>query len=376
MLLVLSCAFGAALLVATFLIHSQQWHGHLSGDADLSGPQKFHVRPTPRVGGVPVLAGLLVACALAWWWAGLDVSLLAGLLLAGLPVFVAGLVEDLTKRVSPLKRLLAAFVSAGVAMALVGAELTQLSIPGVDALLLSVPLLSVLLTVFAVGGVCHSMNIIDGYNGLMGGVALMMSTALAYVSFKLGDTALLLVCVALMGALLGFLVWNFPLGLIFAGDAGAYLVGFLLAEVSVLLVARHPGVVSPWFPMLLMVYPVFETVFSIYRRKKRQAAAGLPDSMHFHQMVYKRLVRWMVGSAEVRDLTRRNSLTAPYLWAVGLFSVAPAVLFWQHERLLQLGCLLFVVGYVWLYRRIVRFRAPRWLVLRKAVPGRLYRRAR
>lgn len=375
MLLVLSCAFGAALLAATFLIHSQHWHGHLSADGDLSGPQKFHVRPTPRIGGLPVILGVLVAYAVVWG-EGLEGGLVGGLLLAALPVFVAGLVEDLTKRVSPLKRLLAAFVSAGVAMALVGAELTQLSIPGVDALLLSVPLLSVLLTVFAVGGVCHSMNIIDGYNGLMGGVALMMSTALAYVSFKLGDTALLLVCVALMGALLGFLVWNFPLGLIFAGDAGAYLVGFLLAEVSVLLVARHPGVVSPWFPMLLMVYPVFETVFSIYRRKKRQAAAGLPDSMHFHQMVYKRLVRWMVGSAEARDLTRRNSLTAPYLWAVGLFSVAPAVLFWQHERLLQLGCLLFVVAYVWLYRRIVRFRAPRWLVLRKAVPGRLYRRAR
>ncbi|MDC7700846.1 MraY family glycosyltransferase [Vogesella indigofera] len=353
----------AAMLMTIAIIRSAHLHAHLSMDGDLSGPQKFHATPTPRVGGVPIMVSMMLTAS-GTWYAGLPEF--ASLLLASLPVFLAGLTEDLTKRVRPLYRLLFAFGSAAMAIWLLGAALPSLGIPGVDDAMTALPWLALLLTVFAVGGVCHAVNIIDGYNGLMGGVAMAIAAALAYVSSTVGDMALLAISLSLLGAILGFLVWNFPRGMIFAGDAGAYLVGFLLAEVSVLLVVRHPGVVSPWFPMLLMIYPVFETVFSIYRRKKRQAAAGLPDSMHFHQMVYKRLVRWMVGKREAKHLLRRNSLTAPYLWGVALFSVMPATLFWQYEWVLQLCCALFILLYVWLYRRIVQFRAPRWLVLRRA----------
>lgn len=200
-----------------------------------------------------------------------------------------------------------------------------------------------------------------------GGVTMVITGALAFVSFAVGDMDLLAISLSLLGAVLGFFVWNFPRGMIFAGDAGAYLVGFLLAEVSVLLVVRHPGVVSPWFPMLLMIYPVFETIFSIYRKKfVRQISPGMPDGLHFHMLIYKRLVRWMVGKREAKHLLRRNSLTAPYLWAVALFSVMPATLFWQYQWVLQLCCGVFVLMYIWLYRRIVQFRAPRWLVLHRA----------
>ncbi|WP_232219942.1 glycosyltransferase [Pseudogulbenkiania sp. MAI-1] len=354
----------AAMLVAIAIIRSAHLHAHLSMDGDLSGPQKFHTAPTPRVGGVPVMAGLLLGAGGAWY-EGLPEF--AYLLLAGLPVFLAGFAEDLTKRVRPLYRLLFAFGSAAMAAWLLGAVLPSLGIAGLDEALMALPWLALLVTVFAVGGVCHAVNIIDGYNGLMGGVAMAISAALAYVSFTVGDAALLAVSLCLLGAVLGFFVWNFPRGMIFAGDAGAYLVGFLLAEVSVLLVVRHPGDVSPWFPMLLMIYPVFETVFSIYRKKfVRQMSPGMPDGLHFHMLIYKRLVRWMVGKREAKHLLRRNSLTAPYLWGVALFSVMPATLFWQYEWVLQLCCVLFVLLYVWLYRRIVQFRAPRWLVLRRA----------
>ncbi|MCP9758462.1 glycosyl transferase [Aquitalea sp. S1-19] len=370
LLAVVFTALLVSLLTGMLLIRTQHLHAHLSMDHDLSGVQKFHAAPTPRIGGVPVLAGLLAGGALLLF-AGLEAEtrLYWGVLLSAGPVFLAGLVEDLTKKVSPLIRLLAAFASAAIAIWSVGGILPALGIPGIDLLLASFPVAAMLLTIFAAGGVCHSINIIDGYNGLMGGVALLAFCALAYVSLAVGDMPLLALCLAAAAAMLGFLVWNFPRGMIFAGDAGAYLVGFLLAELAVLLVARHPGVVSPWFPLLLLIYPVFETLFSIWRRKKRQAAAGLPDSMHFHQMIYKRLVRWMVGSKEAKHLTRRNSLTAPYLWGVALFSIMPALLFWRHQWALQLCALLFVFAYVWAYRRLVTFRAPRLLVLRKANPN-------
>ena len=354
-----------SLVLCIILIHTQHLHASLSMDSS-AGVQKFHAKPTPRIGGVPVFLGMVLAALVAQFAHDNVGKLFGGLLLAGLPVFFAGLAEDLTKRVSPLWRLLAAFASAGLAAWLSSSILPKLGIPGVDYLLQAFPAVAVLFTVFAVGGVCHSINIIDGYNGLMGGVALFVTAAIAYVALAVGDLSLLAVCLALGGGMLGFLVWNFPRGMIFAGDAGAYLVGFLLAELAVLLVGRHPGAVSPWFPLLLLIYPVFETVFSIWRKKFiRKMSPGLPDGLHFHMLVYKRLVRWMVGSKEAKHLTRRNSLTTPYLWGVALFSIAPALLLWKSEWALQLCALLFVVGYVWLYRRLVSFRAPRALMLRR-----------
>lgn len=353
-----------SMVTSVIVIRTQHLHGRLSLD-NPSGVQKFHASPTPRIGGVPVLLGLTAAFMTAKFSQD-DVGRLGGLLLqAALPVFLAGLVEDISKRISPRTRLLAAFCSAGLAAVFAEAILPGLGIPGIDNLISGWLFVGFVVTVFAVGGVCHAINIIDGYNGLMGGVALLVTGALAYVALAVGDLPILVVCLALAASIAGFLIWNFPRGLIFAGDAGAYLIGFLLAEISVLLVAKHPGVVSPWFPLLLLIYPIFETLFSIWRRKRCKVDAVLPDSMHFHQMIYKKLVRWMVGSREAKHLTRRNSMTAPYLWGVTMCSVMPALLFWKVQWVLQACAVIFAICYVWAYHRLITFQPPGALVLRK-----------
>jgi UDP-GlcNAc:undecaprenyl-phosphate GlcNAc-1-phosphate transferase len=369
MLLILFSATLCSLVVAVLLVRSQHFHARFSADCDLAGIQKFHAKAVPRIGGVPVFFGLLLGALVMQIqqhnFFGLD------LLLMALPAFGAGLIEDLTKRVGVTQRLLATFVAALLGYYFLHAGITRLDIPLVDQLLQRYWLLSLLFTMVAVGGVAHSMNIIDGYNGLSGMVAIFVFIALGYVSFKVNDGALLAMSFAACGAVLGFLFLNYPRGLIFAGDGGAYLIGFMIAELSVLLVARHPQV-SPWFPLLLMIYPVFETLFSIYRRKFLQdRSIGCPDALHLHQMVYKRLVRWMVGSKEVRHLTRRNSLTAPYLWVLASLSVAPAMLFWSNTPVLMLCTLLFILLYLYLYRMIIRFQSPRWLLVRKKLIRRL-----
>lgn len=141
----------------------------------------------------------------------------------------------------------------------------------------------------------------------------------------------------------------------------------MIAEMSVLLVARHPQV-SPWFPLLCVIYPVFETLFSIYRRKFLQGRrVGYPDALHLHQLIYMRLVRWMVGSKDVDHMTMRNSLTSPYLWALSSVSVVPAMLFWDNTVVLMCFVLIFMITYVYLYRMIIRFRTPRWMLLRKSM---------
>jgi len=114
-------------------------------------------------------------------------------------------------------------------------------------------------------------------------------------------------------------------------------------------------------------YPVFETVFSIYRRKfLRDVSPGLPDGLHLHSLVYRRLMRWAVGNKSAKSLTRRNSMTSPYLWMLCMTAVVPAVLFWDNTPVLAGFILVFSVGYVVLYWRIVRFKSPRWLVYRRA----------
>lgn len=365
MLIIFFTATFFSLLTALFLIRYIHLHQKLTGDIHTNGPQKFHIGLTPRIGGIPIFIGLCTGNM-----AGLALELFpftfgSYLLLSAAPVFLLGIIEDISQRVSPLFRLIASFISAGLASWLLGATLTRLDILGLDTLLAQSWWVGLAFTIIAVGGMCHSLNIIDGYNGLASGVSAMILLALGYVCFEVGDHQLLAICLICAGSVAGFMFWNFPRGLIFAGDGGAYLLGFLIAEISVMLVIRNPQV-SPWLPFTLVVYPVWETLFTMYRRRVvRGQAAGLPDALHLHQMVFSRLVRWMVGKREARHLLRRNSMTTPYLWGMGLLTVIPAVLFWRYPLVLQICCSLFVIFYVWLYQRLVRFRAPKWLVLHK-----------
>lgn len=353
-------------LVTLLIIRFNHLHAGLTSDSDTTGVQKFHAHVVPRVGGVGLVLGVLaVGLWLLYGNPSVGIMMLY-LLVAAAPAFIGGLLEDLTKRVSVLNRLLLTMGAAVLGYWLLGAGLNRLDIPWLDVALQWWPV-SLLLTVVAISGVANAVNIIDGFNGLAGIVGVMILGALAYVAYWCGDTFLWSSSAALAGALLGFLIWNYPRGLIFLGDGGAYFLGFMIGELSVLLVARNPEV-SPWFPMLLVVYPVFETLFSIYRKKVlRGMSPGVPDGVHLHMLIYKRLVRWAVGSRDASDRTSRNALTSPYLWVLSSLAVGPAVLFWRSTPVLISFVFLFAVVYLWLYRRIVLFQAPKRMVLRKKI---------
>ncbi|MCB1982394.1 MAG: glycosyltransferase family 4 protein [Rhodoferax sp.] len=330
-------------------------------DHDLTGPQKFHVVPVPRVGGLGIVAGLIAAVihqSLVGAPSGSDLGLI--LMVCAIPAFAFGLAEDLTKQVSARVRLLATAASAVLAFWLLDAQLRHTAIPGLD-LIVSFTVGALVVTVFAVAGIANAMNIIDGFNGLASMCAVIMLAGLAYVAFQVGDPLLGTLAVAGIGAVLGFFIWNFPAGLVFLGDGGAYFLGFYIAELSVLLLARNPAV-SPMFPLLLCIYPVFETVFSMYRRRfLRQQPPSMPDGIHLHSLIYRRVMRWAVGPKTARAMARRNSMTSPYLWLLCTSSVVPAVLFWRQTAVL-VGCLVvFALAYIVLYWRIVRFKSPRWL---------------
>lgn len=333
-------------------------------DYDLCGVQKIHAHPVPRIGGLAIFFAAIVGATIVYWRVPVVGTWVFTLIISASVAFGCGIVEDITKRVSPLRRLILTMISAIIGYFLLDAGIIRVDFHLFDNWLKYV-WISLPVTVLAVAGIVNAINIIDGFNGLASVVSIFMLLSLAYVAFQVGDVYVMTAALIMIGAIAGFFLWNYPHGLIFLGDGGAYFIGFMLGELTVLLIARNPHV-SAWYAALLLIYPVFETVFSIYRRKfVRGVSPGLPDGIHLHMLVFKRLVRRTIGRRDAKALTRRNSMTSPYLWLLSLLAVIPATLFWGHKWILVTFCLIFIITYIWLYVQIVRFNVPRWMILRK-----------
>lgn len=361
--LLLICFAGSALLTGLTLRVSRRLGTLVDGS---HGVQRVHRHWAPRLGGMPVFLSLLAATLL---WTGMPERESALLLwVCALPALLAGLAEDVWSRVGARARLLATFVSAWLAWFLLDGRLSHVDLPGFDWLLEHVWVFAFLFTAFAVGGVAHSVNIIDGFHGLSAFYCAICFAALFVVGAAVDDPFVQIVSVLFGGTLLGFLVWNYPFGRVFLGDGGAYLMGFSLGELSVLLVSRNPDEVSPWFCFLLMAYPIWDTLFSSYRREvKRGRPWTSPDALHLHHLIYRRLVR-PFRHRPVPDRAVPNAMTAPYVWVLGLMCAVPAVLFRDSTPVLVGFTVLFILSYGLLYRRIARLRAPRLLRLRAPQP--------
>jgi UDP-N-acetylmuramyl pentapeptide phosphotransferase/UDP-N-acetylglucosamine-1-phosphate transferase len=362
---VLAVSFLTTLLIILWVIRNSHLHTKFSNDCDISGIQKFHTHAVPRIGGLGIIIGLIISLTLRYYENESVGNFGLILIASSLPAFLSGFMEDITKKIGGKIRLLASIIAAAIAGHFLGGWLTSVQLLGIDNLMLAYPAVAIGITCFAVAGVANSFNIIDGYNGLSSMVAIIILCGLTYVAFQVGDHPIMIAALAMIGALMGFLVWNYPRGLIFLGDGGAYLVGFWIAELSVLLTARHSEV-SKWFPLLLCIYPIFETLFTIYRRViLKHAHPGMPDASHLHQLIYRRIVRWDGGGKDQQLQIYRNSMTSPYLWLLCLLGAIPAVLFWRYHLALKGFAVLFAISYVWIYWAIVRYKVPEYLISRR-----------
>jgi UDP-N-acetylmuramyl pentapeptide phosphotransferase/UDP-N-acetylglucosamine-1-phosphate transferase len=323
----------------------------------MRGVQKFHKRPVPRVGGIALIAGLLAAILFGVRrWTDHPpqdhADALLTLLLAAIPAFAAGLLEDLTKKVSIVSRLLATIASALVACLLLDAYLPRLDIWGIDTFLKIVPI-AIVVTAFAVAGMANSVNIIDGFNGLAGSTVVLMQASMGFLAWQAGDIFVTKLALAGIGATIGFLLLNYPAGRLFMGDGGAYLLGFWTAEVAVLIVARNPSI-STWQILAICAYPIIEVLYSIYRKKViRKMSPGLPDRLHFHMLVYRRYVCRLVPATGRRPWVRNALVTCAFLaWTIPL--VLLSVVFGDTTGGAIMMVLLQVFLYLAIYTRLVR----------------------
>jgi len=340
--------FGVVFLTSLALVGTKNIHGRYSMDSTF-GVQKIHTQDTPRIGGIAIAIGLLVA----WLLASPPVrELLGTMLLAGIPAFAFGLLEDITKSVSVRQRLLATMASGVLAWYLTGVAMRDTGLAPLDWLLQTTPL-AVLFTAFAVGGVANAMNIIDGFNGLAAGATTIMLTAMGLIALSLGDAPLASVCFLIAVCALGFNCVNWPLGKLFLGDGGAYLLGFCVAWMAVLLPMRHVEI-HAWTTLLVCAYPVLEVAFSVLRRRRRDGHhPGQPDKVHLHHLVHRRVVCKLLPHLSA---PLKNSLTSVFCWPMIAVSAVVAVVFAQNPPILATTLVGFAIAYAAVYSRLSQFR--------------------
>ena len=340
--------FIVTLLASVVLVVTQRWHGHFSMDGT-DGIQKHHTTPTPRIGGVAIMLGLIAA----WVFANAQVRAILGpMLLAGIPAFAFGLAEDVTKKVGVMPRLLATTFSGFLAWVLTGVAMQDTGFPPMDWLLSFLPV-AVIFTAFAVGGVANAINIIDGFNGLAAGSLTIMLGAMGLIALNVGQQSIATACFLIAVCSMGFGAVNWPLGKVFLGDGGAYIMGFMLAWMAVLLPMSSP-LVNGWTTMLVCAYPVLEVFFSVRRRRKRVGShPGQPDKAHLHHFLHRRLVRPRTSQMSP---TMQNGLTSPFCWFFAALPAGWAVVFASDTLMLAVGLAVAVFTYAAVYARLTQFR--------------------
>ncbi|MFP3647114.1 MraY family glycosyltransferase [Paraburkholderia sp. SIMBA_054] len=351
-------SFVSCFLITWLIVRYGSQVCRLSLDWDIHSVQKNHSRPIPRIGGLAIVLATGITCMIGAVFGGNPRAETMLLLSASALPFASGLLEDLTKRISPRARLLSALVGALAGTWLLNAVIIRVDLPLIDKALLFSPF-AVAFTCIFVAGLSNAVNIIDGMNGLSSGASILIFASIGYVAHDAGDWFVMSVALTMIGAILGFVVWNYPIASVFIGDGGAYFVGFVMAELLVSLVVRHPDVCA-WYAASVAVYPLFETVFSIYRRRfLKGCAVSQPDDLHLHTLIYKRVTRHSWIAANSRE--RANARTSVYLWLLSMISITPATFFYKSPAVLFLAMIGFIAAYLFLYRRIVLFKTPRWI---------------
>ena len=309
---------------------------------DENNIQDFHKNPTSRLGGLVIICGVLYALS------SYEKYSLNEFFIATLPILVIGFLEDINLELKPIIRLLAMCLSVTLVYFLMDIGIHSLNIELADGLLAN-PLISFMFTLLVLVGLINSVNMIDGFNGLMLGFSLMVFLALAYVAMQISDTFLVNLYLLLAGSIFILFLVNFPYGKVFTGDMGAYFVGLIMGTSGLLIGIRNEEV-SHWFILLLVLYPLYETVFSIYRRKiNYQKDAMQPDSNHLHSLLFKKITSQRCFA---KNPNICNAMTSIIIWVFALISIIPAILFYKDQNILISYSFIYMFLYTIFYKRL------------------------
>jgi UDP-N-acetylmuramyl pentapeptide phosphotransferase/UDP-N-acetylglucosamine-1-phosphate transferase len=300
------------------------WHKKLYRKFNLrtyQAIQRIHLNEIPRLGGFIFIVSLLGY--VIYSEPTENVLTLKLILLSLIPIIIIGLKEDFFHNVDPEIRLLSLFFVAWIFRANFTGPLPNLSeIPFIAKLIL-VPGGVGAFYILSITSIANGMNLIDGVNGLCGAVALSILIALLFLSYKTGDTVMLSLISNLIILFIPFMVINYPKGLIFLGDLGAYSLGLITSMITIILFGRHPEL-SPWGAVLILIFPVIEVLFSVFRRIASGVSISSPDRNHLHLKLFNFI------KSQLRSNRIANAMVTPVLSIFWLFPII--TISWSYHK--------------------------------------------
>jgi UDP-GlcNAc:undecaprenyl-phosphate GlcNAc-1-phosphate transferase len=280
-------AFTAALLAGIFFTPFVRWAALRLGAVDRRGSRHVHAGSIPRLGGVAIAAGWCLPLvtffpldAFGRETLGHSTGHLIGVVGGGIGLCIIGAIDDL-RGLRAYQKLLAQIAAACFAYAY-GFQIDAISLPFLGTLAMGAFALPV--TVLWIVGITNAVNLIDGLDGLAAGVAFFAALTGFVVAVLNGSTLVGLVLASMMGVLLAFLFFNFNPARIFMGDSGSYLLGYVLATTSLTgaLQQKASTAVSLLVPIIALGLPIFDTLFSMFRRFLERRPIFSPDRGHIH----------------------------------------------------------------------------------------------
>jgi UDP-GlcNAc:undecaprenyl-phosphate GlcNAc-1-phosphate transferase len=240
---------------------------------DVPNERKIHTDLVPRCGGLAIASGILLPILM---WLPLE-GPMVGLLSGGLIVFLFGLWDDV-KDLNYKIKLLGQVIALAVVMQS-GIVLEHLPLAGLDAMPVWV---SFPLTALFILGITNAVNLSDGLDGLAAGCTMITLAIIALLAYQANGFPVVVLCLSVMGGILGFLRYNTHPAIVFLGDAGSQFLGFVAATTTIFLVERVNSALSPALPLLLLGFPILDTSWAVVRRLLGGRSPFKPDRGHIH----------------------------------------------------------------------------------------------
>ncbi len=306
------------------------------------GPQKIHKGNISRLGGTSIFLTLFIVSI----YTNEDHNHFFNYVLIATPVFILGLIEDVTQSVNPEFRLISSVLSSILFIYFYEVTITR---SGIDLFnfLLSYKPISIVFTMLCITYIIQAFNIIDGLNGLSIVTAILSFLSLAFIAHDQGDLITHNFLVILIFILMGVLVFNFPFGKIFIGDSGAYSIGLFVSLSVILLIENHLNV-SPFVAVQILIYPAYELIRSIVRRILIGKNIFQPDDKHLHSLLhYKNTKIFFFNPASI------NSISSAQINILQILNCFYITMFYENEKITVVGIILFILIYEIIYHKLI-----------------------
>lgn len=246
------------------------------GAVDKPDARKVHHGLIPRLGGLAIYAGFMVSCVTTIGFTYEMIGLMAGATF----LIVVGFLDDVYSLPAKVK-LLGQIIAASIPVVLFNMNVEWVDVPYVGIVYLPA-IISIPLTIFWIIGFINTVNLIDGLDGLAAGIATIASIAIALLAFQMGQWVAAAAMVAMTGACLAFLQYNFNPAKIFMGDTGSMFLGYVISSVSVMGNMKTAAMAVLIVPLLALAVPITDTLLAIVRRKASGVPIFSPDKNHLH----------------------------------------------------------------------------------------------